>query len=620
MTELRSAAVGDSTSGIDASARPATSDSCGDVMLCFQGDDGLPPGRVPSGRWELRARQGEWKLWLQGASERWRGYPLLSFDTDGWRLWLLGELYGSVVKDSTAERFLSEIVTGGRKARDLNGHLLLFAWNETSRRWHVWTDRFGTVHAYYAADGRGAALGTFSPAVAAVASRRQLDWTGLTGFFAFGFFPQNRTFFHDVKILRPASHYVFDGTGRLLREERYWQWQHEPDQRRSYDDTVTEFGQVLGDVLADHARSGRIALPISGGLDSRTTVAVMARDDWRSTLSKRLWSYSYGYSDDSVETVIARQVASARELPFQALTVRPYLFDRLDLVLASVEGFQDVTQCRQATALDEIRRHADYVIAAHWGDVWLDDMGLVDKQFPSRKDELVVDHALGKIAKPGREWLLKSLCQSRLNGTEPRQILRDLVREELARVEDIADPDFRVKAFKTEQWSFRWTITGLRMFQPGTFPRLTFYDNRIADFFMTVPSAFVSRRRLQIDFLKRFAPDLARIPWQAYGTNLFRYRYFNSWLLPSRAFKKAMRVLTRRRVIERNWEVQFLSERGRQGVNHWLLRPGLRLHEFVSPRLVEALLEELYVGPPERTRGYAVSMLLSFAAWLEFYG
>ena len=80
-------------------------------------------------------------------------------------------------------------------------------------------------------------------------------------------------------------------------------------------------------------------------------------------------------------------------------------------------------------------------------------------------------------------------------------------------------------------------------FKRRPYPRLPFYDTRISDFFGTVPSTFVSRRRLQIDYLKRYAPDLARIKWQVYDTNLFRYQFFNSWLLPKRAVKKAWRLL-----------------------------------------------------------------------------
>jgi hypothetical protein len=135
----------------------------------------------------------------------------------------------------------------------------------------------------------------------------------------------------------------------------------------------------------------------------------------------------------------------------------------------------------------------------------------------------------------------------------------------------------------------------------------------------TVPSRFVSGRRLQIDFLKRFAPDLARITWQVYDTNLFRYQHSNSWLLPKRAFKKGWRVLRKKHITQRNWEAQFLSEDGKRGLNQWLLRPGLGLHEFIAPGAIQQLLDRFYVLP-DREDGYTLSMLLTFSAWLERYG
>ena len=103
------------------------------------------------------------------------------------------------------------------------------------------------------------------------------------------------------------------------------------------------------------------------------------------------------------------------------------------------------------------------------------------------------------------------------------------------------------------------------MFQPGAFPRLPFYDVRLADFFATVPSAWHRGRRLQVDYLKHSVPELARVPWQAYDANLYWYPYFRTWLLPKRAVKKAWRLLRRRPTRERNWEMQFLNERAGAG-------------------------------------------------------
>jgi hypothetical protein len=554
-----------------------------------------------------------WHLWSQHINDRWAGYPLVTATEGTWHIWLVGELYDLLEQGLSPEQQIRAIATGRTPATELNGHALLLAWHGETRTWHVWTDRFGTLHGYYATDGSRAALGTFSPAVAAAASTRQLDWEGLIGFCAWGFFPQDRTHYTDMRILRPASHYIFDERGHLLQQERYWQWRYTPDTRRSYSDTLDELDAVLRVILDEQLSGGRVALPISGGLDSRTTVALAPR-----STTDNLWAYAYGYGADSVETRIAQQIAEVRALPFQRFTVRPYLFANLGTVLACLEGFQDVTQARQASVADDLAAHAEYVIAAHWGDVWFDAMGLVSDG--GLDTAALLEHARHKFEKRGRHWLLSNLCAGKLDGQAPDALLGEILRCELDALSHIDDPDFRIKALKTEQWSFRWTTASLRMYQAGVFPRLPFYDTRITDFFCTVPSAWLRGRQLQIDYLKRFAPDLARITWQTYDANLYRYQYFNTWQLPKRALKKAWRTLTRRQPVVRNWELQFLSAEGRHGLAHWLLRPGLCLHDLVPPRTVHTLVEDFYAEPLVEGRGYTISLLLTLSAWLEQYG
>ena len=408
-----------------------------------------------------------------------------------WRCWRFGEMENLGRLDSSGTATLAQVADDLEAdtflPANMNGHFLLLAHHLPTSTWHIWTSRLGTLHAYHATDGKRSAIGTFFQAVATAASGRQLDWEGLTGFFSFGFFPEDRTYFTDVRILEPASHYVFGRDGRLLQKERYWQWWHQPDSRRSYDDTVAEFSHHLKAVLSSQTQNGRVAIPISGGLDSRSTVAVINPSNGHFPSDQRLWSYSYGYSDNSVETGIARRVAAARGLPFQSFTIRPYLFDKLDQIFQSVEGFQDITQCRQATVVDEIASHADYLIAAHWGDVWLDDTGLASDANSNNRD-FILSHVLHKMEKPGRGWLVEHLCRPRLSDDEPESILRKMVQRKMSHLDHIEDADFRVKAFKTDQWSFRWTTASLRMFQAAAFPRLPFYDSRLTDFFCTVPS------------------------------------------------------------------------------------------------------------------------------------
>lgn len=550
------------------------------------------------------------------ANAEWRGLPCRSFSHSAWSFWIYGQLYEQ-------SRLLDELPPTGalseawinEAVRQMNGHFLVLAWQAEQKAWHVWTNRFGTLHAYHTSNGKRAAIGTFSPAVAAAASNRELDGSGLAGFFAFGFFPQDQTHYRDLRIIPPATHSVFNEQGHLSMQERYWDWWHTPKEHRSYDDTVAEFARIFQEVMAVHLSHRRIAIPISGGLDSRSTVAAVRADQ-----GSDYWSYSYGYERKSIETKIARQVAAARNIPFSAFEIRPYLFEDIQALSAWTEGFADITLPRQASVLDELSSRADWVLAGLWGDVWLDTSSSGGEMASAVSKQELAGIALKKMQKRGRNWLFDNLIANFSGGIQVQELLAEGVQAELAAIDPSIEPDFRLKAFKTDQWSFRWSLTSMRVFQSAVMPRFVFYDRRLTDFFCTVPASFLVGRRLQIDFLKRYARDLAKITWQVYDANLFNYQHFDTWQLPKRAVKKAWRLLSRSPNYSRNWELQFLSPEGVRGLDRWLMQPGLRLHDLTSRSAIQALLTDFFANPRDPASGYTVSMLLTFSAWLELYG
>ena len=455
------------------------------------------------------------------------------------------------------------------------------------------TDRFGTVHAYRGPAGWSSCFEALKP------GRDVLDFDGLAGFFACGFFPGRRTFDPEIHILEPASHH--DLTEQGHRSRRYWTWCHEPSSRpyaQVLDDFIDLFRQVIAEL-----DTGRVAIPISGGLDSRLVLAALKGErDGR-------WAFSYGYGPRSVETRIARELASRRRLPFESFVVPPYLWQRSGEVLGAVEGFQDVTQSRQVGVVPQLRAQADTVIAAHWGDVWLDDMGWSEA---STFDP--VQHVLNRLQKPGRAWLLDNVIAPHV--PRPEIMLRSWVEGALEPYGSIDDVDFRIKVLKTDTWSFRWTLASLRAYELAARPSLPFYDPRLVDFFLTVPTGYVAGRRLEIDAIKRLAPDLARVRWQAFDASLYSWHLHDSLHLPRRALKKAWRLLRREKVLERNWEIQFGGSEGRRGLRRYLLEPGLRLHLWVDRRVVEKMLED-FEACPDGARGYSVSMLVTLSLWLE---
>lgn len=585
-------------------AKPQTAGGwVGDVLVTF-GTAGLPLGRRADAPWRAASVPGVWEA---PPATDWKGSPITHLANEEWQVWLLGELYGPVRSDAD----VMAVASGQASPNRLNGHFLLLACDARAGEWHAWTNRLGTFHAYYATDGRRTALGTCFRAVAGMAARPDLDWEALTSFFGYGFCAADRTFLSDVRVLRPATHYHFGADGRLLSSERYWQWRHEPDHSRSAKATVDDFAERFQTVMDDLLANGRVAIPISGGLDSRSTVAAIRPG---SAAIDRLWAYSYGYGHDSVETEIAAQVAAARRLDFDAFAVRPYLFTGLARVLASVEGFQDVTQARQASIAEEMGARSDFLIAAHLGDLLLDDMGVSGAP---GSDELV-EIAAHKFHKPGNAWLLEQVCRPHLGHAVPHEVMRDLLAAELARLPRLDDADYMVKLLKIDQWSARWTTASLRMFQSAAFPRLPFYDSRVVDYFSTVPTSAVAGRQVQIQYLRRHAPDLARVPWQATGRDLFNDGGFHPAHFARRVSRKLRTVITGNRVLERNWEVQFLGPVGQAGLREWLLRPGRRLHDYVPVDAVRELLAAFARDPWAEKRAYAVAQLLTFSAWLDY--
>lgn len=83
--------------------------------------------------------------------------------------------------------------------------------------------------------------------------------------------------------------------------------------------------------------------------------------------------------------------------------------------------------------------------------------------------------------------------------------------------------------------------------------------------------------------------------------------------------EKATRKVFNQKVIQRNWEVQFLNPKGKQGLYKWLLSDGLKLHDFVAAAQLEKLLTDFYENP-SASNGYTVSMLLTLSTWMESCG
>jgi hypothetical protein len=519
------------------------------------------------------------------------------------RLWCYGEIltYHSATGDNVLPKILADWDSGKLDHTRLNGRFALFIRDAVRDEWEVITDRFGAIHVYAGMDGEQIRVISSHPFGASAS--HELDWKAIGSFCTFGFFLDDLTWFTDVRILQPASIYRFSTAGIQISHERYWKWHHTIDEQRTYDETLEQYHHLMGQAV-QRCLSSQPVLPISGGLDSRSLAAY---------LPSRSISYSYGYTRDSKETHIAARIGKARDFQHTSHTIETYLFDRLDEVVWALHGCQDVTQARQCSVNGWVSQHGKAVLTGLWGDVWCDQMGLADGM-PAGMTSAT--HAMQKFQKKGRAWLIERLVQPQLDGENIQEWLTGRVEQGIQSFSFIDDLDFREKAYKTTRWAFRWSNASLRGFALGATPRIPYYDIDLADFFCTAPTAFVRDRRLQIDHLKRYFPDLAIIQWQSAGVNLY-WQQYGQWLtLPERVVNKARRTLSNAAVIQRNWEVQFLSRSGREQLEGVLLANNTPLLNWVSSSVVKALIDSFYLQPTA-ANGYTVSMLLTIGAWLK---
>jgi hypothetical protein len=539
------------------------------------------------------------RLWLGSATSRESASPAVAH-APGWWLWASGDLftYRSLRVDPL-QGFANDLALGRAAPELLDSHALIIGWEEASGSLHVWTNRMGTVHAYAGGAPGHRSVGTSFAAVSE-GSARSLDWEAITGFCGFGFYPGDRTMFTDVRILRPATWTVFNESGDVIESRSYWNWSYQPEQRADAD-LVDEFDDIWSRSLEVQLDDVVGVIPLSGGLDSRTVFATAAPA--RATNGGRVRALTYGYGSDSPEIRIARQVAAARGVRADEFVIGPYLFNELDAIGGAIEGFSTMSGARQASVRNPLAAMGERVVGGHWGDVWFDTAG-------GNAQGDLVDLALAKFTKSGSGWLLEHLCEPHLDKRPPGDVLRDFVREELVRLPDLGDRDMTLKVLKTEQWSFRWTLASVRAYQLALPVLLPFYANEVIDFFLRVPSQQHAGRRLQTSYLRRRHPDLAQITWQQTGMSLFERSWEPALGLLHRVVRKAERSVRRHRVLERNWEVQFLSGDAPQRLREHLLQPQTPLADIVDLKLVSQLIDE-FLRVPNGANGYTVDALLT---------
>jgi hypothetical protein len=139
----------------------------------------------------------------------------------------------------------------------------------------------------------------------------------------------------------------------------------------------------------------------------------------------------------------------------------------------------------------------------------------------------------------------------------------------------------------------------------------------MCQFICEVPEEFLSGRQIQMEYIKRYAPEIAAIPWQAKAPyNLFNHhKHLTLHHLPYRIKNKLKntwrKYITKKPLIQRNWELQFLGKENDEKLRHWLFE-NPRLFDLVPKDIVEKHYHQ-FKSEDSVYWSHAVSMLLTLS-------
>ncbi|MDX2194296.1 MAG: asparagine synthase (glutamine-hydrolyzing) [Gemmatimonadales bacterium] len=218
----------------------------------------------------------------------------------------------------------------------LRGMFGFAVWDGVRRQLVLARDRLG-IKPLYLWETPGGGLAFASELRSFLALDRftpELDEDALAAYLAFGYVPDPACIFRGVRKL-PPGHLAVWRAGAPLEVRQYWDPRTITPAPMDEQEAVTELRRLLDDAVASHLEAEvPLGAFLSGGLDSSTVVALMARH-----VPGRVRTFSIGFDEaDFNEADDARRVAEALGTEHHDLVVRP---DADALIDHLVAGFDE---------------------------------------------------------------------------------------------------------------------------------------------------------------------------------------------------------------------------------------------------------------------------------------
>ena len=284
---------------------------------------------------------------------------------------------------------------------------------------------------------------------------RDIDHEALYDYFRYLYVFPPRTAFRHIRRLLPGQ-MLFWRKGRVTLD-RYWRVPR-PSRKGSTDEIVAELRPLLDQVVREQMVSDvPVGAFLSGGIDSSTLVALMARHSDRPV---RTYCMTFGAGEELFdERAHARAVAEHIGTEHTEIAVEPKLAETLpSLVRQFDEPFGNTTALLLYALCREVRKHVTVAIAGDGGD----ELFLGYPRYPGMR----LAGWYSAVPKPVRALLARALAPVLRESTAGRHNFR--------RVREFVETGGLDKSEMYDRWSGYYTpeeLTGLLRFDAQPFVR-----------------------------------------------------------------------------------------------------------------------------------------------------
>ncbi|MBN1179507.1 MAG: hypothetical protein JXD18_09860 [Anaerolineae bacterium] len=510
---------------------------------------------------------------------------------------------------------------GDALLRDLEGVFVFALWDAARGHLLVANDRLGLIPTYYAHfDGRL----VFAPQVKAILSdarfEKQLDLTAMAQFLRFQRLLGDRTFFEGVSLLPHGSLLRYVPAEDRLTVEHYWDFDQIPawPAGATFEDAVVETGRLLR--RAVEVRTGgehRLGVYLSGGLDSRTLLALAAQ------IRPPVVSLTYGVPDCR-DMYYARRIARRVGSPHHAFPLHDgrWVRGEVGLHLEITEGFVTWTHCHAAVTLRPGRELMDVNLSGFFGDQAVGAraidhspkaFGAVDAlDFAVRMyDDFVNHYAWPGLTDAEERLLFSERFAPQLQGRAWASFL------ELTGHLNGCAPERKIDWLASLYQSGRLSNMNL-VYQRAFFEaRYPFCDYDLVDWVYAMPVDYRLNDRLYLEVMRREVPEVTWIPRDTDERLLVRPGFVRS---AHGVYQKVRRRITGRtlRTIHEDPE-GWLRHDLREWAEDVLLGERALGRGFYNPAFVRSLFERHMSGRQVHTIGQIAPLMTYEMMLRRFY-